>query len=122
MGCIPHHKSKIRKSQTPIMVYSNNSSITNKECEEDILSSSEKIIILKPLPYSKSSSKQTLNTYIHNDSNNSTLMKSYNNYIHGHTLTMEDDDDGVGGVNISKIIQDKQIYHTHLIKHTSIAC
>lgn len=120
MGCIPY-KTKKHKQKNTIMTLDHEDSNTSKEYindNNDISSSSEKIIVLKPLPHKNTLSTQNNNTYIHKDFSSKLVTKPFSIYMHNKTHAMKEEG-GVDGLNISKN-QNEIIYNTHLVKNINI--
>ena len=122
MGCIPH-KTKKKKIQNSMMtVDQEDDSCTSKDYVYDnynfMPTSSEKIIVLKPLKYKNTFSSQDNNTYIHKGFSSKLAMKECPNYIHVKTQAMKECD-SVDGLNLSKH-QTAIIYNTQLIKNLCI--
>ena len=82
-------------------------------------SSSEKIIVLKPLRYKSTLSSQNNNTYIHKGVSNKLTMKPFPDYMHVKTHVMKEYE-SVDGLNISKNHNNEILYTTQLIQNIRI--
>ena len=115
MGCIvnKHHR---HKQKHPVITINQGSSNTVNHYSDNHMSTSEKIIVLKPLPYKNTLSPLNNNTYVHSTRSSNIVTCSINNYTRGKTLILTDDIKSVDGLNISQRQRSKNIFNTQLYK------
>jgi hypothetical protein len=111
MGCIVNKHNK-PKQKSPIINIDLGSSKTINAYTENNLSSSEKIIVLKPLLYKNTFSSINNNTYIHSKCSSNIIPCSFNNYVYGKTLIINDYKRCINDINISQHPRNRNNYKT----------
>ena len=115
MGCIINKRHR-PKQKPPVITINHDSSNTINPYSDNHISTSEKIIVLKPLPYKNTLSPLNNNTYIHSTCSSNIVTYSINKYTRGKTLILTDDIKSVDGLNISQRQRNTNIFNTQLYK------